>query len=279
MLRSAMARIASIRPTPICISWRSRANSWASGPVVFLATCMHGGVEAEPGLHGDREQVERVGQRALHQRLTLLSGVVEQDVRAGRSRRRRTAAVIRADPERAAARIRACRASARPPSTAEPEHLEPDDPAHVPAGGVAGDVEPVLDPLGGVGPDQAAADADQALPQRRDDPLGERPVELRPAARRAPASRAWIAARERATPRRSVVTTPTRDSVRARAPKTSSPPASRRSVGTCQTSTFTSRDMNQLPTASRNTARGRASASPAARCRAGGRKSRLATSM
>ena len=60
------------------------------------------------------------------------------------------------------------------------EHLEPDDPVHVPGRRVAGDVEPVLDPLCGAGPHQAPTDADQPLAERRDDALGERAVELGP---------------------------------------------------------------------------------------------------
>ena len=37
-VRSAIRRIASMRPTPSCISWRRRENSWLSGPSPFLAT-------------------------------------------------------------------------------------------------------------------------------------------------------------------------------------------------------------------------------------------------
>ena len=38
VVRSAIARIASVRPTPSCISWISRCSSCDSGPVVCWAT-------------------------------------------------------------------------------------------------------------------------------------------------------------------------------------------------------------------------------------------------
>ena len=37
-VRSAIARIESTRPTPSCISWSRRENSWLRGPSPFFAT-------------------------------------------------------------------------------------------------------------------------------------------------------------------------------------------------------------------------------------------------
>ena len=70
-VRSAMARMASTRPTPICISWSSRANSWTSGPSVLLGDAAHGRVEAQTRLDRDGEQVHRVG-KALRIRVSRL---------------------------------------------------------------------------------------------------------------------------------------------------------------------------------------------------------------
>ena len=65
-VRSASPRRASARPWPICISRSTRENSSASGPSVLRATCWTAASNAEPGLHADGHQVDRVRQLALH---------------------------------------------------------------------------------------------------------------------------------------------------------------------------------------------------------------------
>ena len=66
LVRSASARSASPRDEPICISRSTRENSSASGPFGVVGHLLQGGVEAEAGLDGDGEQVDGVGQLALH---------------------------------------------------------------------------------------------------------------------------------------------------------------------------------------------------------------------
>ena len=130
-----MARIASARPTPICISWSRRANSCASGPSVFLATRRTAASKPSPA---STEMVSRSRASGSALRISVsrfCAGVVEQefgqDVAEG--------AASRGDEQRRGRRASPRRAVYRKPSApsdAEAEHLEPDDPVDVPAGGL-----------------------------------------------------------------------------------------------------------------------------------------------
>ena len=145
---------------------------------------LHGGVEAEAGLHADRHQVDGVGQVALHLVGAVVAALVEVEVgheeaehqpdEQGQDRGWSPAR------RRAAARARPTRARATAPIT-----LPDSTRSTRPAARVAGEVELVADPLGGSRRRRAVAQRERPLLQRLQDPLAERPVELAWSSRRA----------------------------------------------------------------------------------------------
>ena len=161
-MRSASARSASERPWPICISRSTRANSSASGPSVLRATCCTRGVEAEAGLDADRQQVDRVRQLALH-----LARCGRRPSGRGRGSGAKKPTTRAADDHEQPHRDRGARAAAvntqRDDQAGDrADDLAGDDPVDGPAGRVAGEVELVPDPLGGVGAGEPLADLEGA---------------------------------------------------------------------------------------------------------------------
>ena len=81
-VRSPSARIASVRPMPMCISCSTRANSVGQrARRCSWRPASQRGVEGQPGLDGDGQQVEGVGQLLLHLLGAVVAQLVDVEVR------------------------------------------------------------------------------------------------------------------------------------------------------------------------------------------------------
>ena len=178
-MRSASPRSASARPWPICISRSTRENSSASGPSVLRPTCCTAASKARP----DSTLIVIRSMASGRSRCIRLRAVVDASGRGtgwGRTSRPR----CRTDDEHACgavkpAPITAVRASEIRNSAIAPITLPAWTRSTVQPDGVAGDVEPVADPLGGVAARTAGARPSRARAwSGRHDPVGERLVVL-----------------------------------------------------------------------------------------------------
>ena len=145
-------------------------------PAGVAGHLLNGGVEAEAGLHADRQQVDGIGQRASYLLGPVVGLLVEPEVR-------------RDEPDQGAAGTqrevdeRAGRDEQRVGDAAHGEHhgrhhLERDDPVDGQVPRVAGEVELVTDPLRLVGAGQPPTQPQCARLQRFEHAVGERDLEV-----------------------------------------------------------------------------------------------------
>ena len=175
-VRSPSARIACTRPVPICISCRTRKNSWASGPVVRRATCARPASNARPDSteivsrssasgSSRRTCCDRSYATWYSHRLGATQPTVAPEEHEREGHQGAEAEQGRYDEPQQEAHQRG-------------ERLEPQDAVGVPARRVAGEVEAPADPQDAVLGGEPAADGREPVGQRVEHPLGERPLQL-----------------------------------------------------------------------------------------------------